>query len=100
VARGLRATVAELVEGAHTAGVRGVAGLGRRTLRDVSAHVRMPPDPFELFEPTAAGILAWARTTSPTPPREDVLRHVGWLRERQLIAEEDVARLRVAGLAD
>jgi hypothetical protein len=59
----------------------------------------MAPDPFELFEPTAASILAWVRTTSPTPPREDVERHVRWLRERGLIGAEDLRQLRASGYA-
>jgi hypothetical protein len=59
----------------------------------------MAPDPFEPIEPTAAGILAWVRTASPTQPREEVFRHMGRLRERGLISE-DVEHLRVARLTD
>jgi hypothetical protein len=45
------------------------------------------------------GILAWVRTSSPTPPREDAPRHVTWLRERGMIGTDDLRQLRAAGYA-
>jgi hypothetical protein len=54
---------------------------------------------FEVFDPTAEGVLAWVRTTRPTPPREDVAAHVAWLSERGLLADHDLRRLAAAGYA-
>jgi hypothetical protein len=63
----------------------------------------MHADPFDLFPPTAEGVLAWARDTRETggrrPTREAVRAHVTWLREHGLIAAEDVRQLRAAGYA-
>jgi hypothetical protein len=69
----------------------------------VTAHVRMASDPFELFPPTAEGILRWVETTRQTsggkPTREAVRAHVEVLRKDGLIGMEDLRRLRAAGYA-
>jgi hypothetical protein len=51
----------------------------------------------ELFEPTAAGVLAWVETTRPRPPEEAVREHVRWLDHEGLLADDDRAQLAAAG---
>jgi hypothetical protein len=65
---------------------------------------RFHPDPYELFPPTAAGVIAWAQSTRETggrrPTREAVIEHVRWLRERGLIGAADLRVLAAAGYAE
>lgn len=60
-------------------------------------RVRLTEAGFEVFPPTASGILEWVRTTSPAPLRPDVLEHVRSLIASGHIVPEDVQRLIDAG---
>jgi hypothetical protein len=63
---------------------------------DPGAYERLTDDGFEIFDATAAGILAWVETTRPRPPRDAVVSHVLDLRRRGILPAADLAALRVA----
>lgn len=52
---------------------------------------------FEVFPATAAGILAWTRTTRPHPPREIVVAHARDLIDAGHLADRDRRALVAAG---
>lgn len=57
----------------------------------------MTSDDFEVFPPTADGILAWVKTTRPAPPRHDVIAHARRLAREGLLPAAEVERLAAAG---
>lgn len=52
---------------------------------------------FEVFPADTAGILAWARTTRPEPPREAVIAHARDLIDAGRLSERDRRALVAAG---
>ena len=60
---------------------------------DPHSFRRLTEDGFEVFPVTADGILRWATTTDPPPPRDAVVSHVADLRRRGILADADLAAL-------
>jgi hypothetical protein len=64
----------------------------------------MAADPFDVFPPTAEGILAWVESTRETggrrPTREAVRAHVESLRRDGLLSAADLHELAAAGYAE
>jgi hypothetical protein len=48
---------------------------------------------LQLFKGDAAGVIAWVRSTRPTPPPEDVAAHVAHLVEIGRLSDADVAEI-------
>lgn len=63
----------------------------------MSARDRLTADGFDVFPPTADGILAWVKTTSPVPPRHDVIAHARRLAREGVLPAAEVERLAAAG---
>lgn len=78
-------------------GGNGPVGGGDLTLSRMSITDHLTDDGFEVFEPTAEGILRWVETTRPTPAQTDVAAHLSRLVDDGLLSEADQRRLATAG---
>jgi len=59
--------------------------------------VHLTDDAFDVFPPTAAGVLAFVATTRPEPLRADVLAHIRRLAESGVMLPAEVEKLAAAG---
>lgn len=66
----------------------------------MSARDRLTSDGFDLFPPTADGILAWLKTTQPAPARQDVIAHARSLARDGLLSAVEVELLAAAGYSE
>lgn len=60
---------------------------------DTGQRQRLGTSGFEVFEPTAEGVLAWVKSTRPVPPREKVIEHVRTLIDEGLLPDAERRKL-------